>query len=105
MQDKFTVVGDQLSGRGLTFDVSALVAIKVTDDPESRASHLAEICEAIYLQGRASLLPSRDDRFELSLAVEALRALAVVVGNIAGDRHRRAADSLGRLLQEQERGM
>jgi hypothetical protein len=102
-KDKLAVVGDRLSGRGLSFDISALVRAKV--DSGECAERLVEICEALYLQGRESLLFSRDDRFDLSLAVETLRALAVVVGpGVAGERHRRAADVIGRLLQEQDGG-
>jgi len=101
MSDKLTVTGGKLSGRGLTFDVSSLVAGKAGSG--DCAERLVEIGEAFYRQGRASLLPSWDDRFELSLAVEALRGLSVIVGpGLAGERHRRAADALGRLLQEQE---
>lgn len=102
-QDKFTVAGDQLTGRGLSFDVSALTAAKGKLDPEARGQRLAEIGEAIYLQGRESILPSWDDRFDLRGAVEALRALAVVVGLPASERHRRAADVIERLLLVQER--
>lgn len=95
-QDKFTVVGDQLTGRGLAFDVSSF-----RRKAEGSDKLLAEIGEAIYLQGRESLSLSRDDHFDLSFAVEGLRALAVIVGpSLAGERHRRAADSLERLLHE-----
>jgi hypothetical protein len=95
-QDKFTVTGDQLAGRGLSFDISALRS------PKGRDARLVEIGEAIYLQGRESALLSHEDRFDLHGAVEALRALAVVVGPcLAGERHRRASDILARLLQEQ----
>jgi hypothetical protein len=101
-QNKFAIVGCQLRGRGLTFDVESLVSDKSKLDPEERRQRLAEIGEAIYLQGRASVLPSWDDRFDLSCAVEVLLALVVVVGpNLGGERHRRAADAIARLLQEQ----
>ncbi len=102
-QDKFTVAGDQLTGRGLTFDVTGLFVAKAKSDPEVRRQCLAEIGEAIYLQGRESILPSWDDRFDLRGAVEALRALAVVVGFPASERHRRAADVIERLLHAQEK--
>lgn len=96
MQNKFTVTGDQLTGRGLTFDISALRAPKERDD------RLVEIAEASYLQGRESCMLLHDDRFDLHTAVEALRALAVIVGPVlAGERYGRAAAALARLLQEQ----
>jgi hypothetical protein len=100
MQDKFTITGDQFRGRGLTFDISALSA------PEERDARLVEIGESIYLQGRDSALLSYDDRSDLQSAVEALRALAVIVGPaFAGERYCRAAAVLSRLLQEQTRGV
>lgn len=96
MQDKFTVTGDQLTGRGLAFDISALRS------PKERDGRLVEIGESIYLQGRESAMLSFDDRFDLHFAVEALRALAVIVGSgLSAERHCRAAAALGRLLQEQ----
>lgn len=100
MQDKLTIVGDQLTGRGVTFDVSLLVPSKGKVDPGGMRDRLVEIGEALYLQGRSSILPMWDDRFDLSCAAEALRALAVVMGPTVGDRHRRAADALERLLHE-----
>jgi hypothetical protein len=94
-QDKFTVTGDQLTGRGLAFDISGLRS------PKELASRLVEIVESIYLQGRESVMLSYDDRFDLHFAVEALRALAVIVGPLTGDRHSRAAAALARMLREQ----
>ena len=99
-RDKFQVESDQLTGRGLSFDVASLISSQTT--PEDRRTRLVEIVEAVYLQGRGSVLPSWDDRFDLDCTVEALRALAVIVGPSAtGDRHRRAASIIARLLQEQ----
>lgn len=96
MQDKFSVSGDQLVGRGLTFDISVLSSAK------GRADHLAEIGEMIYLQGRASALLSQDDCFDLQFAVEALRGLAVIVGpGLASERYCHAFAALARLLHEQ----
>ena len=67
----------------MSFDISALRS------PKGRDARLVEIGEAIYLQGRESALLSHEDRFDLHGAVEALRALAVVVGPcLAGERHR-----------------
>lgn len=64
---------------------------------------IVEIASVVYREGRASVLMSHDDRFDLHIAVDTLRALAVVVGPSAtGERHRRAADVIARLLQEQE---
>lgn len=56
-----------------------------------------EMAETIYLQGRESVMPSYDDRFNLQCAVEALRALAVIVGS---ERHCPAVAVLVRLLHE-----
>src|SRR4029077_4708103 len=100
--DKFTVVGDQLSGHGLSLDISTIVV--PGGGLGERAARLLEISEVIYFKGRE--LFSYDDRFDLQGAVEALRALAVVVGPcMAGERHRRAADAIARLMQEQERSV
>ena len=97
-QDKFTVTGagDQLSGRGLTFDISSLRS------REEREALLIEIGESSYRQGRESAMLSYDDRFDLHFAVEALRGLAMIVGpGLTAERHNRAAAALARLLQEQ----
>jgi hypothetical protein len=100
-RNKFQIENDQLTGRGLSFDVAAIVSAQAPADVDRRQT-LVELTEAIYLQGRSAVLPSWDDRFDLSLTVDALRALAVLVGaNPAGDRHRRAADIIARMLQEQ----
>jgi hypothetical protein len=102
-RDTFQVVGDSLSGHGLSFDVAPLVAPAQKIDSAERGKRLAEIAETAYRDGRASALLSRDDRFDLHCAVDVLRGLAVVVGPTpTSDRHRRAADILARLLQEQE---
>ena len=102
--DKFQVLGDQLSGRGLSLDASPLLgAVKVAASERDKC--LVEIADVIYRQGRSSVLPSWDDRFELHNAVEALRALAVIAGHTpTGDRRRREADILARLLHQQEEG-
>lgn len=102
MRDPFQVIGDSLSGHGLSFDVATLVVPEQKIDPAERSKRLAEIAEVAYRDGRASALLSWDDRFDLHGAVDVLRALAVVVGPPTGDRHRRAADIIGRLLQDQE---
>jgi predicted metal-dependent HD superfamily phosphohydrolase len=110
---KFQVIGDQLAGCGLLFDVASLVAteqmteqtIEQTIEASERGKRLAEVVEVVYRQGRGSVLPSWDDRFDLHYAVEVLRALAVIVGpNPTGDRHHRSADILARLLHDQEEG-
>lgn len=96
--DRFQVVGDSLSGRGLSFSIAAFGSSKKDFD-----AVLCDVSEVIYRQGRASALLSCDDRFDLHSAVEALRALAVIVGPTpAGDRYRRCADIVARLLQDQE---
>jgi len=102
----FQVVGDSLSGRGLSFDVTGLLAVDAAapDAREAgvRAARIAEIAEVAFRQGRASATLSWDDRFDLGLAVDALRALAVIVGPAPmGDRHRRAADLIAQMLQDQ----
>jgi hypothetical protein len=105
----FEVVGSSLAGRGLTFDVTLLVPLTEENvDPAThseRMGRLAEIAETAYREGRASLLLSWDERFDLHGAVDVLRSLAVIVGPIpTGDRHRRMADIISRLLQDQEGG-
>jgi hypothetical protein len=80
----------------LTFDISALRA------PKDRDGCLVEVGESIYLQGRESAMLSFDDRFDLHIAVEALRGLATIVGpGCAAERYCRAVAALSRLLQEQ----
>jgi hypothetical protein len=92
-----------LSGRGLTFNVAALIGGK--GDSTERGEKLTEIAGVVYREGRSSAILSREDRFELHGAVDVLRSLAVVVGpNPTGDRHRRMADIISRLLQDQEGG-
>lgn len=96
--DRFQVVGDSLVGRGLSFAVTAFGASKKDFD-----AALCDVSEVVYLQGRSSALLPIDDRFDLHCAVDALRALAVIVGPTpAGDRYRRCADIIARLLQDQE---
>lgn len=107
---KFQIVGASLSGHGLAFDVATLVTpvdvLKIDAAEEAdRAVRLIEIAETAYRHGRGSLLMAYNDRFDLHCAVEVLRGLAVVVGpNPTGDRHRRNADIIARLLQEHEGG-
>jgi hypothetical protein len=101
-RDPFQIVGDSLAGHGLSFDIATIVTSE-TIDPTERRKRLTEIAEVSYRDGRAAALLSWDDRFDLHAAVEVLRSLAVVVGPPTGDRHRRAADIIARLLQEQER--
>ena len=102
--DKFQVVGGQLFGRGLSFDVSALLGQAGTDAAE-RDRCLTEIAEVIFLQGRSSVLPSPDDRFDLYNAAEVLRAMAVVSGHTpTGDRRSREAAVITRLLHQQGEG-
>jgi hypothetical protein len=105
----FQVVGDNLSGRGLTFNVSLLIAPARKEEAslsrDARMDQLAEIAEIAYREGRSSTILSWDDRFDLHGAIDVLRSLAVIVGpNPTGDRHRRMADILARLLQAQEIG-
>lgn len=97
-RDKFQIVGESLSGRGLSFAVAAFGASKKEFD-----ATLVDVAEVIYRQGRDSALLACDDRFDLHFAVEALRSLAVIVGPTpTGDRYRRCADVVARLLQDQE---
>jgi hypothetical protein len=107
--EQFKIVGASLAGRGLTFDVTLFVPpTGENEDPSERSERmdrLAEIAETAYREGRASLLLSWDERFDLHGAVDVLRSLAVIVGPIpTGDRHRRMADIISRLLQDQEGG-
>lgn len=118
----FQIVGNSLVGAGLSFDVATLVrpcpclSPRLEDaplepqlpaDPADPAegqkialAAIVDIANVIYREARATTLPSYDDRYELHLAVETLRALAVIVGPITGERHRRAADIIARMLQE-----
>jgi len=99
----FQIQGLTLTGYGRSFDVTMIIG----EDPDILVSEqhkqLIEVAEEIYRAGRLSQRLSSDDRFELHAAVDSLRALAVIVGPTpTGDRHRRAADLIGQLLQEQE---
>lgn len=104
-RDKFQVVGDSLTGHGLSFDVGAL-GVPKQDVTADKLRALVDMVNVVYRQGRESALLSYDDRYDLHGAVEALRALAVVVGPTpTGDRYRRYADIVARLLQEQGKGL
>lgn len=96
----FQVAGESLFGHGLSFDVTGLVGNDVVEG----SRRLAEIAEVAFRQGRASALLSWDDRFDLHASVDVLRAVAVIVGPIAGERHCRAASIIARLLLDQESG-
>lgn len=97
-RDKFQVIGDSLVGRGLSFDIGVL-GITMTAD---KIGALVDMVNAIYQQGRDSALLSFDVRSDLDRAIEALRALSVIVGPTpTGDRYRRCADIVARLLQAQ----
>jgi hypothetical protein len=100
--DPFQVVGDSLTGRGLSFDVSALGMSKQNMSADKLGA-LIDMADVIYKQGRESARIAYDDRFDLHSAVDALRALAVIVGpSPRGDRYQHCADIVARLLQEQE---
>lgn len=99
-RDKFQIVGDSLTGHGLSFDVGALGVLNVTAD---QLGEIVDMVNVVYRQGRESVLLGYDDRFDLYAAVDALRALAVIVGlTPTGDRYRRCADIVARLLQAQD---
>ena len=99
---KFQIVGSDLVGAGLSFEIASLIPEAQPGSAEGRKTSLVDIADAVYREGRASVLISCDDRFALHNAVEALRGLAVIVGPFMGDRHRRASDIIARLLQEHE---
>lgn len=101
---KFQIVGGSLVG-GLPIDVRAFVELAGVGDEVKKVllDTVVEIANVTYRDGRASVLPMWDDRYELHNAVETLRALAVIMGPMAGERHRRAADIIDRMLQEYER--
>ena len=104
-RDKFQIFGDSLTGRGLSFDVGALGVPKQHATADKLAA-IVDMANIVYQQGRASARLSYDDRFDLHGAVEALRALAVIVGSTpTSDRYRRCSDIVARLLQEQEGGL
>jgi len=101
-QDNFQIVGDSLTGHSVSFDVGAL-GIPRQDAASEKLRALVDMANVIYKQGRESALLSYDDRFDLHRAVEALRALAVIVGPTpTGDRYRRCSDVVARLLHDQE---
>lgn len=98
--DFIRISGDRLTGRGLSVEVFPLLTEQV-DITEQRKA-LIEVAELIYAQGRGSVLPSLEDRYDLQFAVEALRALATILGSsTAGERNYRAACVLAKLLEEQ----
>lgn len=100
-REKFQIAGDRLIGHGLVLDVQTL---GIPKDSPAHLDAVVDAVETVYRQGRDSLLLSYDDRYLLHGAIETLRGLAVVVGSIAGDRHRNAADALARLLHQHEEG-
>ena len=103
-RDTFQIVGDSLTGHGLSFDAGSL-GIPKQDVTVDKLGPLVDMVNVVYRQGRESACLSYDDRFDLHCAVEALRALAVIVGPVpTGDRYRRYADIVARLLQDQEGG-
>ena len=101
---KFQIVGSDLVGAGLSFEIASLIPEAQPGAVEGRKDVLVNIADVVYREGRSSVLLSYDDRFALHNAVETLRGLAVIVGPIAGDRHRRASDIIARLLQDHEGG-
>lgn len=98
-RDSFQIAGDSFIGHGLAFDAKTL---GVPKESPAHLEALVDAFETTYRQGRESLLLSYDDRHAVYGAIETLRGLTVVIGSIAGDRHRNAADALARLLQAQE---
>lgn len=98
-RDTFQIVADSVTGHGLSFDVGSLGV------PADKLRALVDMANVIYKQGRESALFSFDDRFDLHAAAEALRSLGTILGpSPTGDRYRRCADILVRLLQDQEQG-
>ena len=98
-RDRFQVVGESLTGHGVAFDLARLGVGRDAD----KLGALTDMANVVYQQGRDSALLSRDDRFDLHGAVDALRALAVIVGPTSmGDRYRRSADVVAELLRDQE---
>jgi len=103
-REMFQTFGDSLTGHGLSFDCDPLGIPKGTSDDDPRKRALIDMANVIYKQGRESCLLSYDERFNLSGAIDALRALSTIVGFPHGDRYQRSADILARLLQEQRDG-
>lgn len=100
-RDKFQILCDSLTGYGVSFDVGS-IGVPKQDVSADKLRALVDMANAIYRQGRDSVLLSYDDRFDLTCAADALRALAVIVGpSVTGDRYRRSADIIARLLQAQ----
>ena len=103
-RDKFQIVGGSLTGHGLSFDIGML-GVPKQDVTADKLGAIVDMVNVVYRQGRESAILSYDDRFDMHGAVEALRALAVIVGPTpTGDRYRRCADIVARLLQDQEGG-
>jgi hypothetical protein len=98
---KFQVIGNNLISGRVAFDVAPLLILATTDEAKKLVEQLlVEIAGTCHREGRESVLPMYDDRYELHCAVEILRGLAAVMGPLTGDRSRRAADTLARMLQE-----
>lgn len=102
MSDRFQLVGASLTGHGLSFDIGAL-GLPTQVLTADNLSAIVDMVNVVYRQGRESALLGYDDRFDLHRAVEALRALAVILGpTLASDRYRNSSDIIARLLQGQE---
>lgn len=100
MIDTFQIVGCELRGRGLALDATAVVGSEV---PAERGTRLVEIAEVAYRQGTAAFQLDREDRFDLAVTVDALRALSTILGHTpAADRYRRSADVIAEILRRDQ---
>lgn len=102
----YAIVDGQIVGPRLKIEAAVFVEPERQADPaEGKKIILDAILEIIngaYREGRASVLESYDDRALLRDASAALHALGQLLGPTVGDRHRRAADVIARLVKQHE---
>lgn len=107
MTREFQIVDDLLVGPGLSIEAAVFVESERQADPAEGKKiildAIVDVANGAYRAGRQSVLASYDDRAQLRDAVSALHALGQLLGPTAGDRHRRAADVVARLLDQHER--
>ena len=102
----FQLVDRYLVGPNLKIEAAMLVEPERQADPvEGRTlilDAIVNIANIAYRAGRKSVLESWDDRAALRDAVDALRALATIVGPGVSEQHRSAAEVIDRLLRAHE---
>lgn len=103
----YALVDSQIVGPGLKIEAAVFVEPERQADPAEGKKiildAIVEIANGAYREGRASVLESFDDLALLRDAFAALHALGQLLGSYtAGDRHRRAADVIARLIKQHE---